>query len=446
MQLYSTKNRNHQVSLREAVFQGLPPDNGLYMPESIPRLPDSFFAELDGMDLAEIGYRVCKNLFGTTIPDADLRQIVSQAIDFPAPLVQLDASTYILELFHGPSLAFKDFGARFMAQLMSYFNQEEEKELVILVATSGDTGGAVAAGFYDTPGIQVVILYPSGKVSPLQEKQLTTLGKNVSAIEVDGTFDDCQALVKQAFLDTDLREQIRLSSANSINIARLIPQSFYYFSAYQQLADKSKDPVFCVPSGNFGNLTAGILAHRMGLPVHHFIAATNANDVVPAYLQHGQYEPRPSVATLSNAMDVGAPSNFARMIDLYGDSVSEIPVDSPLAWNNLRQKISGYGITDEVTEATMRAVHSWHDYTIDPHGAVGYAVLRHWQELNSFDHPAIILETAHPAKFLEEVERILDTSIEVPERLASLAGKDKEATAMGVDFAPFRSYLLERFA
>ncbi|RME99878.1 MAG: threonine synthase, partial [Bacteroidetes bacterium] len=271
MQLYSTKNPQLTADLKEAVFRGLPPDNGLYMPTEIPVLPASFFRELSRLSLADIGFHVCRTLFQGYIPERDLRTIIEKAIDFPAPLVQLDEQKYILELFHGPSLAFKDFGARFMAQLMSYFNRGEDQELTILVATSGDTGGAVAAGFHQTPGIRVVILYPRGKVSPLQEKQLTTLGHNITALEIEGTFDDCQAIVKQAFLDAELRNRFRLSSANSINISRLIPQSFYYFEAYKQVADKTKPVVFCIPSGNFGNLTAGLLAYKMGLPVHHFI-------------------------------------------------------------------------------------------------------------------------------------------------------------------------------
>ncbi len=447
MQLYSTNNRNHLVSLKEAVFRGLPPDNGLYMPLVIPALPASFFEQLPTLSLPEMGLQICQTLFGDDIPAADLRTIVENAIDFPAPLVRLDESTYILELFHGPSLAFKDFGARFMAQLMSYFNRGEDRELVILVATSGDTGGAVAAGFHRTPGIKVVILYPSGKVSPLQEKQLTTLGDNIAALEVDGTFDDCQALVKQAFLDSHLREQIRLSSANSINISRLVPQSFYYFSAYQQLPDHSQTPVFCIPSGNFGNLTAGLLAQRMGLPVHHFIAATNANDVVPAYLRDGQYTPRPSVPTLSNAMDVGAPSNFARMLDLAGDGIQVIKPDSPLALGHLRQQISGFAISDQRTKDTMREVDAAYDYVLDPHGAVGYLALRTWQQANprSNIHPGIVLETAHPAKFLEEVEAILDRPFAVPERLSSLATLQKKATFMSTAYQPFKDYLLANY-
>jgi threonine synthase len=435
MRLYSTKNTSSFVSLQEAVFKGLPDDNGLFMPELIPQLPNSFIKNLRDYSFQEIGFEICRLLFNGVIPAADLRSIVEQSITFPAPVVKLDDETYILELFHGPSLAFKDFGARFMAQLMSYFNRGNDRELVILVATSGDTGGAVAAGFYKTPGIRVVILYPSGKVSHLQEKQLTTLGENVTAIEVDGTFDDCQALVKQAFLDKDLTNNIRLSSANSINIARLVPQSFYYFEAYKQLPDDGRPVVFCVPSGNFGNLTAGLFAKKMGLPVHQFIAATNANDVVPVYLQVGTFTPKASVPTLSNAMDVGNPSNFARMLDLYGST-----------WNNLASDIKGYSFTDAQTEEAMRQVSAKNNYIIDPHGAVAILAFQAYQSGNrNTSYKGVILETAHPSKFLPDVERILNRKIEVPKRLAILSEKEKHSVRMGFNFEPFKHWLRSNF-
>ncbi len=430
MRLYSTKSKQSYVSLEEAVFKGLPDDNGLFMPEAIPLLPDTFLKNLKSQSFQDIGFEVCRHMFQGVIPDSDLRSIIEKAINFPAPVVRLDDETYILELFHGPSLAFKDFGARFMAQLMSYFNRGNNRELVILVATSGDTGGAVAAGFYKTPGIKVVVLYPSGKVSHLQEKQLTSLGENITAIEVDGSFDDCQALVKQAFLDKDLTSSIRLSSANSINIARLIPQSFYYFEAFKQLPDDGRPVVFCVPSGNFGNLTAGIFAKRMGLPVHQFIAATNANDIVPAYLSTGEYQPRPSVATLSNAMDVGNPSNFARMDDLYGST-----------WNNFKQDISGYAFSDDQTEEAMRQVFSKFGYIIDPHGAVGILALQAYLTMANEPMKGVVLETAHPAKFLPDVERILGRKVEVPERLAELSEREKYAVQLGTSFGPFKEWL-----
>lgn len=440
MKLYSTKDKHALVDLKEAVFRGLPPDNGLYMPKEIPVLPADFFASLPDMSFPEIGFRVCQGLFQGAIPEEDLREIVYEAINFPAPLVRLTDHQFILELYHGPSLAFKDFGARFMARLMSYFNQGEAGDLVILVATSGDTGGAVAAGFYDMPGIQVVILYPSGKVSPLQEKQLTTLGKNITALEVDGTFDDCQALVKQAFLDETLQSRIRLSSANSINISRLIPQSFYYFEAYKQLPIGDDPVVFCVPSGNFGNLTAGLLAQQMGLPIHHFIAATNINDVVPTYLWEGLFQPRPSVRTLSNAMDVGNPSNFARMLDVFSGPEA---MDEG-TWKAMRSAISGYAFTDEETERAVRGVFSRHQYLLDPHGAVGYLALDAYQR----EHPGargIVLETAHPAKFLEDMERVLGREVEVPARLAALREEEKVAIRLGTSFRPFKEWLLTNY-
>lgn len=430
MRLYSTKNKNNFVSLKKAVLKGLPEDNGLYMPESIPQLPTSFLENLKSHSFQNIGYEVSKTLFQGAIPEKDLRDIIEKSITFPAPVVKLDGRKSILELFHGPSLAFKDFGARFMAQLMSYFNRGNDRELVILVATSGDTGGAVAAGFHKTPGIKVVILYPSGKVSPLQEKQLTTLGHNIAALEIDGTFDDCQTLVKKAFLDNELNAKIRLSSANSINIARLVPQSFYYFEAYKQM-ETDRPIVFCTPSGNFGNLTAGLFAKQMGLPVHHFIAATNANDVVPQYIETGDYSPRPSVRTLSNAMDVGSPSNFARMMDIFSST-----------WNNFKAGISGYAYSDEETKTGMREVLQKYSYVIDPHGAVGYLALKEYQKENP-NTDGIVLETAHPAKFLEDVEDILGQKVEVPKRLAVLAKRQKMATSLGVEFDPFKAWLVE---
>lgn len=443
MQLYSTNDKSYRVNFKEAIFRGLPPDNGLFMPETIRPLPSSFFAELPEMDFAEIAFRVSRHLIGDEIPAEELRELTAEAINFPAPVVRLDEHKYILELFHGPSLAFKDFGARFMARAMSYFNREENQELIILVATSGDTGGAVAAGFYQTPGIEVVILYPSGKVSALQEKQLTTLGHNVRALEVAGTFDDCQALVKQAFLDEELRNELRLSSANSINIARLIPQSFYYFEAYRQLGAQGDPVVFCIPSGNFGNLTAGLLAHRMGLPVHHFIAATNKNDVVPEYLTTGTYQPRPSVPTMSNAMDVGNPSNFARMLDIYGVLEGKYNLNEE-TWQGMREMISGYAFDDAATQVAMREVEGKYGYTLDPHGAVGYLALAAYQEQNPQTR-GVVLETAHPSKFKPDVEATLGHGIEVPKRLAELANKEKVATQIATDYAPFKAWLKDNY-
>jgi threonine synthase len=435
MQLYSTNNPDLRVSLKEAIFKGLPDDNGLFMPVTIPQLSKEFIEQLPDLSFQEIAYTVARTMIQGEIPDEDLHGIIERSMNFPAPVVKLDDRTFVLELFHGPSLAFKDFGARFMAETMSYFNRAESKELVILVATSGDTGGAVAAGFHQTPGIQVVILYPSGKVSPLQEKQLTTLGHNVRALEINGTFDDCQALVKQAFLDRETTQKIRLSSANSINIARLIPQSFYYFEAFKQVRALGNHApiVYSVPSGNFGNLTAGLFAKRMGLPIEHFIAATNANDVVPEYLEHGQYKPRPSVRTLSNAMDVGNPSNFARMLDLYRST-----------WNMMQNDIDGYAFNDLQTEAAMREVLEQYNYIMDPHAAVGYLALQQYQ-LKHPEHVGIILETAHPSKFIEDVSRILDQEVPIPERLAALSDKTKEAVSLGTEFISFKDWLLRNY-
>ena len=433
MRLYSTKNTSSFVDLGEAIMKGLPDDNGLFMPEYFPKLSEQFIKNLKDYTFQEIAFEVSKTLFQGAIPENDLKEIIDNSINFPAPLQLLNEQTHILELFHGPSLAFKDFGARFMAQIMSYFNRGNDNELVILVATSGDTGGAVASGFYKTPGTKVVILYPKGKVSMLQEKQLTTLGHNISALEVEGTFDDCQALVKQAFLDKELNAQIRLTSANSINIARLIPQSFYYYEAFKQLNDYINPVAFVVPSGNYGNITAGLIAQKMGLPISHFVAASNANDIVPHYLCTGNYNPRPSVRTLSNAMDVGNPSNFARMQDLFG-----------FTWNNMSENISGYSINDEATKLGIKEVFEKYNYIIDPHGAVGYLAFKAYQK----SHPntkGIILETAHPSKFIDSVEEVIGQKIDIPERLAILADKKKESTLMNTEFEPFKDWLMNNY-
>ena len=414
-------------------MNSLPPDNGLYMPVSIPKLSKDFYKNLESMSFKEIAYEVCLNLFDGYIPTNRLKDIIDIAVSFPAPLVSLDEHTHVLELFHGPSMAFKDFGARFMSQLMAYFNEQEYKKLTILVATSGDTGGAVAAGFYNTPGVEVVILYPSGKVSDIQEKQLTTLGANIFALEIDGTFDDCQVLVKKAFLDEDINERLRLSSANSINIARLIPQSFYYFEAYKQLKDKSTNVVFSVPSGNFGNLTAGVFAKLMGLPVHMFLAATNLNDVMPKYLESGEYIAKQSVATLSNAMDVGDPSNFRRLKNIFSGNGS--------TWNNMRNSITGLRFDDLYTRAAIKEMDSYYDYLMDPHGAVAYLAYRQYQQHNGSSQ-GIILETAHPAKFLDSMEETLGTKIHIPEQLAVLLDRKKSAESLPKDFDAFKSWLM----
>jgi len=430
MQLYSTNNKNNKVGLKQAVLKSLADDKGLYMPTEIPQLPQAFIENLEHFTLEEIAFQVSKNLFGDTIPNWDLWQICKQAINFPAPVVSVTESISSLELWHGPSLAFKDFGARYMAQLMSYFTRDEEDKLTILVATSGDTGGAVAAGFLNTPGIEVVILYPSGRVSPLQEKQLTTLGGNISACEIQGSFDDCQAMVKTAFLDPDLKAKFNLSSANSINIARLIPQSFYYFEAMKQL-DQSKDNAFCIPSGNFGNLTAGLLAQRMGLPISQFIAATNLNRVVPDYLESGHYEPKPSIATLSNAMDVGAPSNFVRIKELFDGSHAQVS-----------KAIKGYAYDDPSTMQALKAIKEETGYTADPHGAVGFLAAKEYLSAAPSNTHVTVLETAHPAKFLATVEEGVGEKIDIPQRLSVLSSRQKVATVLSNEYTVFKEYLL----
>lgn len=432
MILYSTKNPQLKASLEEAVFRSLPADNGLYMPEHIPTISSEFLNNIENASFNEIAFEVSKTLLGDDIPEADIRMIVERAFDFDAPVVPIEDKTYCLELFHGPSMAFKDFGARFMASLMSYFLVRSQKEIQVLVATSGDTGGAVAQGFHNVPGINVTILYPSGKVSDIQEKQLTTLGGNVTALEVDGTFDDCQALVKLAFLDADLNQKYNLASANSINIARLIPQSFYYFRAYAQVKHLGLPVVLSVPSGNFGNLSAGLLAYQMGLPISHFIATTNRNNVVPNYLENGSYNPVPSVETISNAMDVGNPSNFVRMTRFFGDE-----------WERVKQDISGFWFDDEQTKAAMRDVHDRTGYLMCPHTAVAYLGLKEYVHHTQKEVAGVFLSTAHFAKFLNVVEDALGTSeVDIPTRLSDLLSKDKVAIQMSKNFEDFKAYLL----
>jgi threonine synthase len=433
MNYYSTNNKNQKVSLREAVIQGLAPDNGLYMPEHIPALPSPFFESLHKFSFQDIGFQVAKNLIGDDIPTDELKRIVDHTIQFDAPLVEIEKNVYSLELFHGPTLAFKDFGARFLSGLLGYFANQQDKKITILVATSGDTGSAVANGFFNVPGTKVIVLYPSGKVSDIQEKQFTTLGGNITSLEIDGTFDDCQRLVKQAFMDEELKQKLFLTSANSINIARLIPQSFYYFYAYAQLQDKHSDIVFSVPSGNFGNLTAGLFAKRMGLPIHKFIAATNRNDIVPNYLQTRQFSPRPSVQTISNAMDVGNPSNFARMLDLYQNDFESLSSD-----------VVGCHYSDEQTNQAMGEVFKNRNYILDPHGAVGYLGLKEYLISNP-SSIGIFLETAHPVKFGEVVERAIDQSVEVPERLNWFLKKEKQSIKMTGSFEELKMFLFSTF-
>lgn len=431
MQFYSTNNPSHKVSLQEAVTQGLAPDNGLYMPERIPVMPDDFFKNIRQKKLSEIAYAVSKNLLGEDIPAAELKRMVEHTIQFDAPIVYIEDNIAALELFHGPTMAFKDFGARFMSQLLGYFARKQEQEIVILVATSGDTGSAVANGFLGVPGTRVIVLYPSGKVSEVQEKQFTTLGQNITALEVTGTFDDCQRLVKQAFLDNELRERFFLTSANSINIARLIPQSFYYFHAYAQVADGRKSVVFSVPSGNFGNLTGGLLAKKMGLPVKQFIASTNVNDVVPEYLHTKVFSPRPSKQTISNAMDVGNPSNFVRMLDLYQHDFEALSRD-----------VLGYAFTDNETSEAIRHVDATKKYLMDPHGAVGYLGLKkYFAAKGSTDTTGVFLATAHPGKFSEVIEEKLQRKVELPETLKRFLDREKRSVRMSNSFEEFKEYL-----
>ena len=429
MQFYSTKNRNLRVGLREAVMHGLAPGNGLYMPVSIPHLSDHFFATLSKKSFQELSFDVAHNLLGADLPSGTLKKMIERTIQFDAPLVKVEATVSALELFHGPTLAFKDFGARFLSGLVGYFAAQQDKEITILVATSGDTGSAVANGFLNVPGTKVIVLYPAGKVSEIQEKQFTTLGGNITALEVEGTFDDCQRLVKEAFLDAELNVEQTLTSANSINVARLIPQTFYYFYAFGQVKHPSKPVVFSVPSGNFGNLTAGLLAKRMGLPITKMIASTNINSIVPDYFKTQVFSPRPSLQTISNAMDVGDPSNFARMLDLYDHHFERLAND-----------VEGYHFSDEETRAAMRHVANDKNYRMDPHGAVGYLGLKKYMKTHR-DTQGIFLETAHPGKFKDVVEETLGQSIELPEALIEFSKKEKKSSRIGREYQELRDIL-----
>ncbi len=432
MKYYSTNNESPKVSLKQAVIQGLANDKGLFMPEEIPSLPTSFFENIDQLSFQEIAFAVASAFFGKDIPTEDLKKIVYETLNFDTPLVRITPYISALELFHGPTLAFKDVGARFMARLLGYFTQNEEsnEDIHVLVATSGDTGSAVANGFLGVKGVKVHVLYPKGKVSEIQEKQFTTLGQNITALEIDGTFDDCQALVKSAFMDADLKEKLFLTSANSINVARFLPQSFYYFYAYAQLKKEGKadSVVICVPSGNFGNITAGLFAKRMGLPIKRFIAANNKNDVFYQYLQTGNYTPRPSAATIANAMDVGDPSNFTRVLDLYNKNHKAIS-----------NEISGAFYLDDQIKQTIQNVWSNQNYLLDPHGACGYQAL---VDLLTEEEQGVFLETAHPAKFLDTVESIIKKPIEIPNKLQAFMKGKKQSLSMDKSFDSFKSYLL----
>lgn len=432
MQYYSTNGQSPKVGLQEAVVHGLASDRGLFMPEIIPTIPNAFFKNISEMTLQEIAYVVANTLFGQDVESETLKNIVYDTLNFDIPLVHVDENRYSLELFHGPTLAFKDVGARFMARLLGYFNQKDGKDVVnVLVATSGDTGSAVANGFLNVPGVKVYVLYPKGKVSKIQEAQFTTLGANITAIEVNGTFDDCQALVKSAFMDKELNEKMQLTSANSINVARFLPQMFYYFYAYAQLAKMGKPLdkiVVSVPSGNFGNITAGLIGKRMGLPISRFIAANNKNDIVYQYLNTGVYSPRPSIATIANAMDVGDPSNFARILDLYQNSHSKIS-----------SEISGFTYTDEQIAETLADTYKKTGYLLDPHGAVGYRSLL---EGLKPDEIGVFLETAHPAKFKETVELIINAKVSIPAKLAAFMKGTKSTIKMTASFNAFKKFLM----
>jgi threonine synthase len=434
MLYYSLNGKSPKVNFKDAVISGQAPDGGLYFPENIPSIDQYFFENIDQYSDEEIAFKVIAPFVGDAIPENDLRKILTDTINFEMPVVKVDETIFSLELFHGPTLAFKDVGARFMSRCLGYFvreNPEEfKKKITVLVATSGDTGGAVANGFYEVDGIDVVILYPSGKVSSVQELQLTTLGKNITALEVNGTFDDCQKLVKQAFSDKELNEHLFLSSANSINIARWLSQQFYYFFAFKQWKDKNNPPVISVPSGNFGNICAGLLAHLRGLPVNHFVAACNANDVFPAYLEEGKFVPKDSVATISNAMDVGNPSNFIRIIRLFENQFTAI-----------KKTVSSYTISDKETRKAIEDVYRTNKYLLDPHGAVAYASLKKYLEKNP-GLQGMILETAHPVKFYDVVEPVIDEEIPLPRVVSDLLKKEKKSIQINPNYRELRNLLV----
>ena len=431
---YSTNKKAPVATLEKAVVKGLAEDRGLYMPEQIRQLPNEFFDNIQDMSFQELSYRVADAFFGEDVDAESLKRIVYDTLSFDCPVKRVTDNIYSLELFHGPTLAFKDVGARFMARLLQYFikKEGETKEVNVLVATSGDTGSAVANGFLGVEGIHVYVLYPKGKVSPIQECQFTTLGKNITAIEVDGVFDDCQALVKSAFMDEELNNHMKLTSANSINVARFLPQSFYYFNAYARMKalGLADNLVMCVPSGNFGNICSALFGRQMGLPVKRFIAANNANDIFYNYLQTGKYEPKASIQTLANAMDVGDPSNFARIYDLHNGSHEAIT-----------EYISGATYKDEQIRATMQQCYNETGYTLDPHGACGYQALK---DLLNDGEVGVFCETAHPAKFKEKVDEIIGIDVEIPERLADFMKGTKQSVPLGKDFAGFKKFLMEQ--
>jgi threonine synthase len=429
MQYYSTNKQSPKASFKEATIKGQAPDKGLYFPESIPMLPKEFIENIDQYSNEEIAFKVIQPYAGDTIPENELRRIVAETVNFDIPLVKINDSISSLELFHGPTLAFKDIGARFMSRCLGYFVKDQKQKVIVLVATSGDTGGAVANGFYNVDGVEVVILYPSGKVSSVQEKQLTTLGNNIHALEVEGTFDDCQQMVKEAFMDDELNKKLFLTSANSINVARWLPQQFYYFFAYKQWMDKNNPPVISVPSGNFGNICAGLLAHITGLPVQHFIAACNANNVVPEFMKTEKYQPKKAVATISNAMDVGDPSNFVRILELFHQQLGD-----------LKKVLSSYSISDDETKETIKAVKQSYNYLLDPHGAVGYLALQEYLKENT-QQKGIVLETAHPVKFYDVVEPIINEAVPIPETVQLQLQKEKKSQKIKIDGKMLKDFL-----
>jgi threonine synthase len=440
---YSLNRQSPIASFKQATILGQAPDKGLYFPERIPQLDKDLISNIENISNEEIAFRVIQPFIGTEIKEDELYRIVTETINFPIPLVPVTENISSLELFYGPTLAFKDIGARFMSRCLGYFVKEDreaasgknhkKEKIFVLVATSGDTGGAVANGFYNVDGVEVVILYPSGKVSSVQEKQLTTLGKNIHALEVNGTFDDCQQMVKQAFTDDELNKQLFLTSANSINVARWLPQQFYYFFAYKQWKEKNNPPIISVPSGNFGNICAGILAHMSGLPVKHFIAACNANDVVPRFMQTENYEPQQAVATISNAMDVGSPSNFIRILELFHQQFPQ-----------LKEKFSSVSITDDETKETMKRVYDEFGYTLDPHGAVGFLALERYLDGSSPDVKGMFLETAHPVKFYDVVEPVLNSKISIPESVQKIIDLSKKAQWIENVYDELKGFLISK--
>lgn len=430
MQYYSLNRQSPEVDFKTATVNGQAPDKGLYFPTQIPKLDSNFLKEISGYSNPAIALQIITPYTGTCIPAAELVKIVEETVDFEIPLVTINENISSLELFHGPTLAFKDIGARFMSRCLGYFAKDRKERIVVLVATSGDTGGAVANGFYGVEGVEVVILYPSGKVSSVQEKQLTTLGKNIHAIEVKGNFDDCQRMVKNAFMDSDISKKLMLTSANSINVARWLPQQFYYFYLWKQWADKLNPPVITVPSGNFGNICAGLLASASGLPVKKFIAACNANDVVPRFLASGNYQPGKAVATISNAMDVGDPSNFVRIMELFGQE-----------WESLTSVLEAVSVSDDATKMVLRQVYTQHQYLLDTHGAVAFAALHEYLSAHAGDK-GVILETAHPVKFYDVIEPVIETFIPLPSAVAAQMEKQKKSTLMEPDANALKEFLL----